>query len=172
MRPEYDPCLFPSLSDGVLCERKVSTPGDEELTSIYLGPLCSAQTLRNFCSSNGVSLPSLFGTVWALVLGRYLDLEEVGFITLVESKDGAQRGVCHGKLDRSRRCVEIMRQIHQETHKSFGVTRAEDVANLLDSKRAAYRFNTVVRVQQLGGETHRAEFHQVRQDTRWRQKRR
>ncbi len=157
MQNEVGACLFPVLTDGTFNERTGSTLDPQQSTPIDLGSLRTAEKLRSFCAEQNISpassLSSLFSTTWALVLGRYLDLETVGFVALAGTEAEDLQGVCAANLDKSKSLVESLRQVDQHLKSSFNSYRSNSSSAhpLLDSKDKQFLFNTVVVIEYCDG---------------------
>jgi hypothetical protein len=149
---EISPCFFPLLTDGVLVNGALPQT-TQQLTALDLGSFCVAKTLRDLCSQNGLSLPTLFSGVWALVLGRYLDSDSVGFVALTSTRSENCEGVCLAQLDRTKSLRDLFKQIDSETRDSFKSYASSSLSplRLLTANHRRQVFNSVVDFQGVGG---------------------
>ncbi|MCJ1392592.1 hypothetical protein MMC18_005462 [Xylographa bjoerkii] len=148
MKDEFGTCLFPLLTDGRIEEYSPRQRSVQQLTSLDLGSFRSARVLNYLCAQHDVSLPTLFSTVWALVLARYLGTDKVGFL-VVTSDAGTQReGVCRMQLESTKELETVLKDVEAETKKSF-----ELHANIRSSVIGHYQhgFNTAVVFQGVNG---------------------
>jgi hypothetical protein len=161
---EFGTCLFPLLTDGVLVDDVALPQTTQQLTALDLGSLCIAKTLRDFCAQNGLALPTLFNSVWALVLGRFLDSDSIGFVAASGAAGESKEGVCHAQLDKTRSVVEFMKEVELTTMKSFDYYAAGSLSplSLLTSHSDRQVFNSMVEFQGMGAAGDKNIHHQVR----------
>ena len=147
-KDEFGTCLFPLLTDGIIEKTSPRQRSVQQLTSLDLGSLRSARVLNYVCTQHDVSLPTLFSTVWSLVLARYLGTDKVGFLVITSDASTQREGVCCIQLESNRELKRVLKDVELETEKSFG-----NHANMRSSVIGHYQhgFNTAVVFQGVNG---------------------
>ncbi|MCJ1378651.1 hypothetical protein MMC17_001750 [Xylographa soralifera] len=147
-KDEFGACLFPLLTDGMIEQYSPRQRSVQQLTSLDLGSFRSARVLNYVCAQHDVSLPTLFSTVWALVLARYLGTDKVGFLVITSDAGTQREGVCRIQLESTKELESILKDVELETKQSF-----ENHTNMRSSVIGHYQhgFNTAVVFQGVNG---------------------
>ena len=147
-KDEFGTCLFPLLTDGIIEQYSPRQRSVQQLTCLDLGSFRSARVLSYVCAQHDVSLHTLFSTVWALVLARYLGTDKVGFLVITSNAGTQREGVCCIQLESARELKRVLKDVELETIKSF-----ESHANMRSSVIGHYQhgFNTAVIFQGSNG---------------------
>ena len=123
-----DACVFPPLSDGVVL---ASEPSEApKSVQVDLGELSDARNLRAFAAQNGIRVSSLFSAAWAVVVGRYLGTEQVGFVAVSSAEQDKNGAVCRADLGNDSTLQSIVRAIDINTRYSFDSHRRSQVSAL------------------------------------------
>ena len=119
-KDEFGACLFPLLTDGVIVEGEDALlQSVRKLTTVDLGPLRDVRILREFCTRNGVALPTVFNTAWALVLGTYMGTDAVRFLVHTSEPGVHREAIFHVQLDKTEVVDYILRDVEAKVKESF-----------------------------------------------------
>ena len=99
------PCFFPRLTDGL-------EPPAHTRHQIRVDVEAEGRPLEQFCARNGIELPAVFQTAWALVLGRYVDAEDLSFGFALSSAQGSYETVCRAQLHDAVPMAQILQDMH------------------------------------------------------------
>ncbi|KAI9848835.1 MAG: NRPS [Sclerophora amabilis] len=105
---DVEKCYFPQLTDGV------SGLKQRRQHAVHLGQKAADGSLEEFCVYNNVTLPTVFKTAWALVLGRYIGTDNVSFSTVTSHRDGQRVVLCRSQLDEAASILNVMEKIEAD----------------------------------------------------------
>ncbi len=127
-----DACIFPSLADGLVLDSELATPPRQ--VPVDLGDLSNAHDLRALATQHGVRMSSIFNASWAIVVGRYLGIEQVGFVALSSAEGDHNGAICRVDLDSDSQLRDILRSVNINTRFSYD-THRRSKASALDATR-------------------------------------
>ena len=99
-------CYFPRLVDGL------NLPAHRRQIGVDLDT--DAVRLDRFLAENGVTLPALVQTTWALVLARYVGTDDVKFEFVTSQPDDTQKFICQARLQEAAPILQLLQGMHAQ----------------------------------------------------------
>ncbi|KAH8896009.1 acetyl-CoA synthetase-like protein [Thozetella sp. PMI_491] len=130
-----DACTFPTLTDGRVFDSEVSMPPRK--AHVDLGDLSDTYILRSFAYKHRISLSTLFSATWAIVLGRYLGIDNVSFAVLTSAEEEHNGGVCRAELNHGYIVRDVLRKLDYTMSESFEAYRRSRVSVLNSASNSA-----------------------------------
>ncbi|KUJ06201.1 acetyl-CoA synthetase-like protein [Mollisia scopiformis] len=83
---EVEPCIFPTLNDGLTAPKELRSLRLDFIDSDYI-------RLRKFCETNGWTLSNVLHMAWSLTLRCYTSSDDVSFGYLISGRDSLVNGI-------------------------------------------------------------------------------
>jgi hypothetical protein len=117
---QLSPCHFPLLTDGVIVDVDLlATNNRRGRVTLELGSLAKSTQLYDFCVQSGLTLPTIFNVAWALVLGRYIGGDNVGFISVRSAYGLHNVGICEAEIDETNTILQALKDAEKNLKQSF-----------------------------------------------------
>ncbi|KAI9745822.1 MAG: hypothetical protein M1818_000503 [Claussenomyces sp. TS43310] len=113
---KLSPCSFPLLTDGII---KNETANRQSKIALDIGSPGESRKLYDLCEQHNVMLSTTFYAVWALVLGRYLGIENVTFIAVKSARNIYSIGVCETDLTDTKTVSQVLKEAQENLKRSF-----------------------------------------------------